>query len=538
MITRSKTSASRNSASASKKSASRNSASKKSASRNSASKKSASRNSASKKSASRSRTLKNRPKLSLSEIEAKRKRLKTLRRARNIIGRNFQKHQSKIRANFLKAICSDSGVCLAFGKEQNKIKRFFHNFSDFSLVNGNARRLGKPSTNGFIYEIPYERNTYRAHAILKTSTTNQSDNLVYEYFVGQYINTLTQHYPCLVETYGLYQYKNPDRWLSAKRSKSIMNLDNYFRKLNVPNMFQYNNSVIHVIKESCKFPKLQSVLIQHFHDVESFESYTSLCNKLKGIDQEYTQLITLFHVYYFLHHNRENFTHYDLHTDNVLLYQPFADPDKKIKYVYHIGKGKTIEFQSQYVIKIIDYGRSYVKGVTEFYKNMCDQKECDPNCGKDKGYELMNEVPPEQNDFYNITSLYPNVSHDLRLYNMVVKNNKNFTIKSLKPPLYVEEYGTPPVKKNNTDPSEVCNVSDAYNELVDKMQSISESIPTTTNENIVAKITVYGEDKPMKIQYYQSGHKNDDDDDDDDDDDKPYPIVSLKKWIKWAEKKK
>ena len=70
------------------------------------------------------------------------------------------------------------------------------------------------------------------------------------------------------------------------------------------------------------------------------------------------------------------------------------------------------------------------------------------------------------------------------------------------------------------------------------MQSIKESIPTTTNENIVAKITVYGEDKPMKIQYYQSGHKNDDDDDDDDDDDKLYPIVYLKKWIKWAEKKK
>ena len=42
----------------------------------------------------------------------------------------------------------------------------------------------------------------------------------------------------------------------------------------------------------------------------------------------------------------------------------------------------------------------------------------------------------------------------------------------------------------------------------------------------------------MKIQYYQSGHKNDDDDDDDDDDDKLYPIVYLKKWIKWAEKKK
>ena len=66
------------------------------------------------------------------------------------------------------------------------------------------------------------------------------------------------------------------------------------------------------------------------------------------------------------------------------------------------SKGKTSQKEKGH----FKGGRSYVKGVTEFYKNMCDQKECDPNCGEDKGYGLMDKVPPEQNDFYNITSLY------------------------------------------------------------------------------------------------------------------------------------
>ena len=44
-----------------------------------------------------------------------------------------------------------------------------------------------------------------------------------------------------------------------------------------------------------------------------------------------------------------------------------------------------------YLVKIIDYGRSYVSGVTEEMHDMlCREKQCDPRCGATKGYNTMN----------------------------------------------------------------------------------------------------------------------------------------------------
>ena len=454
------------------------------------------------KTSQRSKTLKLKPKISSKEILSKRGQLKSRKNSRRIIARTMTKNRSNIKSHYLKAICSDSGVCLAFGKKRNKIKSFFNNFSDFSLVKHNAKRLGEPSSNGFVYEIPYEKNDYKAHSILKTSIHANSDNLLYEYFVGKHLNDMGAYFPCLVETYGLYQYKSMKSWNTAKRSKEISNLNDFLAEVKLPDTFNFTNkSIVNIIKDSCNQPMLQSVLIQHFHDVESLNDYTELCNSMKGQDDDYTQLITLFHIYFFLHHNRETFTHYDLHTGNVLLYQPFSDPNKKIEYTYHIGKNKTITFQSSYIVKIIDYGRSYVKGVKNFHKTVCKQEECDPECGKNLGYGLIDKVPPKLNDFYNITSLYPNVSHDLRLYNLTLDENRNSIIRSLKPPLYDHEFGTPPVHKNNTDTRKVCNVTDAYMEILNKMLLVEEDISSTPNENIMAKITVYGKKTPMGVLY-------------------------------------
>ena len=45
-------------------------------------------------------------------------------------------------AFFLKSICSDSGVCIAFGKESDKIKQFFNGFTDFSYMTS-KKKIGK-----------------------------------------------------------------------------------------------------------------------------------------------------------------------------------------------------------------------------------------------------------------------------------------------------------------------------------------------------------------------------------------------------------
>ena len=106
----------------------------------------------------------------------------------------------KRRARFLNGVCSDSGVCIAFGKEVNKIKEHFDGFVNFDNVK-QIRKIGEISANGFVKEIEYERAGYTAHAILKSSVRMNSDNLYYEYLVGQFINMIGQILPNFVETY-------------------------------------------------------------------------------------------------------------------------------------------------------------------------------------------------------------------------------------------------------------------------------------------------------------------------------------------------
>ena len=44
------------------------------------------------------------------------------------VGSFMTKHRSKIRLLFLNTICTDSNLCIAFGKETKLIREFFNNF--------------------------------------------------------------------------------------------------------------------------------------------------------------------------------------------------------------------------------------------------------------------------------------------------------------------------------------------------------------------------------------------------------------------------
>ena len=103
----------------------------------------------------------------------------TKKRARKTIGTFMKKTEYKRKSMFLQAICSDSGVCIAFGKERKKILDFFNGFSKFDYLKS-VKAIGGVSENGFIKELEYEREGYKAHAILKSSRKKSADNLMYE----------------------------------------------------------------------------------------------------------------------------------------------------------------------------------------------------------------------------------------------------------------------------------------------------------------------------------------------------------------------
>jgi hypothetical protein len=136
-------------------------------------------------------------------------------------------------------------------------------------------------------------------------------------------------------------------------------------------------------------------------------------------------LYSFYQVYYTLAMVYSNFTHYDLHPNNVILYKPVAG--KYIEFHYHLRTG-TVSFKSQYIAKMIDYGRSFINHGTKssdaYYKKVCAEDKCnnedeegdednDEKCGDKSGYGWME--PVQENWNFYISSSLNNRSHDLRL---------------------------------------------------------------------------------------------------------------------------
>lgn len=311
----------------------------------------------------------------------------------------------KRRERFLEAICSDSGVCLAFGQERDKLIKYF-GFKNFAYFTGEFKDIGNPSTNGFVKELTYKRNNYYAHAVLKVTKGKSLDNLAYEYMVGMYVNKLAKQVPCFIETYGLFG-------LAGVNTRYELEKYNLLRRPLI--RVEPNN-----LRIICKHTSLLCVLIQNLKDAKTFGE---LENSMEFWQNEAMYLF--YQVYFALNLFREVFTHYDLHANNVLLYEPVDGG--YIQYHYY-GK-KKVEFKSKYIAKIIDYGRCFFKGSKKYFDEICKEQACHP-CGAENkhGFDNLFTDRTKDSSNFNVNSLYKNESHDLRFVNSF-KNyniNKNF----------------------------------------------------------------------------------------------------------------
>jgi hypothetical protein len=378
----------------------------------------------------------------------------TPNRNARVVQRFMNKTKHKRIARFLSSVCSDSGVCIAFGKEINKIKEFFGNFN-LSYVKDPIQRIEASSANGFINEIKFTHQEYSSYAVLKSSTSAHSDNLMYEYRVGQFLNKMALRYPCFVETYNLYKYKTENSWKFVKKNK-IINADVFKTHLELQT---------YDIKEACKSSKHLAVLIQHLKGVISM---TDLVDR-EHESLNYNFLTLLYQVYFVLDNMKHVFTHYDLHGNNVLLYEP--SNTKYIQYHYHSAAGVTT-FKSIYVAKIIDYGRSHFTDTVSssmVRDSVCAEKTCNNKtrgrCGEKVGFGYL--IPPI---IHNINPSNPNISHDLRLYYYLIRVLLSKPHAELLPNitkiihddigrklLFESRYGTR--EKLVCSPNEICNVN-------------------------------------------------------------------------------
>jgi hypothetical protein len=342
---------------------------------------------------------------------------------KNIVSRLIQDRENNM-GKLLNVACKNPGNCLALGVYGSYIKQYFDKFRNLSLVDARQmKHIGKPSVNGFIIEVPFIKNKFTAYTALKCASEQDSDNLFYEYYVGKFfINSYLNIFPCFVETYDCYRFINGrTSWNELKdlKNKNNMNLNNIIDRKNVSEerITSRNNpddEDAAWFKMSCVENKDICTLIQHF------DKFSSVADERKNNPRniQYEIFNILYQVYFPLTILKDVYTHYDLHANNVFLYKPY-EGRKYIQMRYHLLSGSIIEFPSEYIVKIIDYGRNYFdNGLTNTKKILkdyiCNNDLCDPDCGTKVGYNVIqgNEFNP--NTVYHwIFPNKKNISHDL-----------------------------------------------------------------------------------------------------------------------------
>ena len=388
------------------------------------------------------------------KLRAIRKKIKTRKIFKFM--KNVNPH--KRRAYFLKGVCSNSGVCLAFGKENAKIKQHF-DFASFNHMTS-SNRIGVQSNNGFVKLIEYQHQGYIAHAVLKSAMEETSDNLYYEYLVGKFINKQIIYYPCFLETYEAFRYKTDVRWDYFRQHSIVPKgiLKSSLTKFDqlLPRSIDVEDS----LSKSCLHSQYIAILIQSLKDSVTF--HTMMSNP-EFVQQE--MVYVLFQIYMPLMCLENVFTHYDLHSSNVLIYEPIQG--QFIQYHYHMPDGSVVSFKSKYIAKIIDYGRCFYHDVSNpdidgtsrtVHSSLCRRPECAPSCGTEKGYyftQPLSAIP--SNDHY-ISSVVRNRSHDL-----ILLKNLKYRITNIDAVIaltvYDDAFGTP--ERPNDYPNSIQTVTDA-----------------------------------------------------------------------------
>jgi hypothetical protein len=371
-----------------------------------------------------------------------------------IIQTFMKKTEGRRKALFYGTICSDSGVCIALGKEKQKLLDFFK-FNTFDYAIEPFRTIGEVSANGFVKEVKYEKEGYSAYALLKSSLRPNSDNLAYEYLVGKYLNEVSKRFPTFIETYGLFHYSSVKERNEMKQqgtlSKRLIPLDSTD------------------IKNACIKSGNLCILSQYLKNTKSFYQHSE-----SSYFRQHLSAHVFYQVYFTLHQLRKDFTHYDLHLANVMLYEP--SERKYIHYHYHTPD-RTVSYKSAYLVKIIDYGRCFFKDSSVYYDKVCQETRCNPQCGLTRGFN--NFHPPEhygragERVFGHANALYKNESHDLRmmyffythLMNQPKMDMDKDYMKILKDTIYMKElsaHSGPGTIEDLGKSDKIHNVSDAY----------------------------------------------------------------------------
>ena len=93
------------------------------------------------------------------------------------------------------------------------------------------KKIGEESANGFNLLLTYYKEfsqqiNIESSCILKSTMNENADHLLYEYFVGRYLNKrINKHFPFFVCTHGLYKYKTDYDYGYVRNNINNTNID-------------------------------------------------------------------------------------------------------------------------------------------------------------------------------------------------------------------------------------------------------------------------------------------------------------------------
>jgi hypothetical protein len=362
--------------------------------------------------------------------------------------------------------CLDSNFCITYTREHNaKVLSYFDNFKILPKYLKESKQIGAVSVNGIIFAVIYKKNGYVVNAVFKCPKISEyrvtdkkyrvADNLFYEYRVGvDFINDMLNYYPCFLETYGMYEGVGAIKDASGNYSmnKNCKRIIDTYADTNADttlenSLFKRDSLKTNILT---KFNNI-NILIQYLNNPISFEHFLTFntpdaelpsnqgTEKKKGNTEFELEVYNiLFQIYSVLAALGNRFTHYDLHWNNVQLHK--VENDKYIDLIYYDVETNEngavlnatitpITIHTQYIVKILDYGRCYYNNPFDASKNSVEfyNKICEPNnCTYDNGLHWLQYGHTQQFPQYKCNpgyytrmgetcSTYPNKMFDTRL---------------------------------------------------------------------------------------------------------------------------
>lgn len=213
---------------------------------------------------------------------------------------------------------------------KSNLRREFNDFP-LDIVIQNADQLfTNNSKNGNLVKLTVQNKDY----LLKTPQAKKqdfnADNLMYEYVIGLFLNKYVEQFPSIVRTLTL---------LDIVKGNVI------------------NNDALDITAETCEKVNDFALITDFFDDSQTLEQL--LDNDVKD-EISFADLAKIYYqIYGPLAALYGHFSHNDLHLNNIMV-KTLSTP---VTFIYKSNE-KTVTFTTNYLAKMIDYGRGRIDGIS------------------------------------------------------------------------------------------------------------------------------------------------------------------------------